>query len=287
MPPGTHRIGMLLMLGAAACVGIQAWFVKLASADVDPVTLAFLRFAASFLLMQGAMTAGWVNVRPVNRRLLWTRGVLGGIGSLCYFVAIAQTRLSNAIVLFYTYPFFSALIGLALKGGSGSSAVVAAFMASLIGIALIVQPSFETVLVGDLFALFSALAAGGAIVSLKASRRTDSAWAIFHYYNIGGLLVTAPFLVRNWTTPPLDAWPVLAGVLFFSIVSQLGMTYAYRYTTAAEGGVLSMFGAVVGSGLGIGLLGDPLTMGFVAGASIVLLSGVYLTVRGSEEGVSS
>lgn len=275
------------MLAAAACVGIQAWFVKLASSEIDPVTLSFLRFAASFLLMRAGMAAGWVEVRPIDRRLLWVRGLLGGVGSVCYFVAIAHTRLSNAVVLFYSYPLFAAVIGRTMQGSALSSPVIGAFMASLFGIALIVRPSFDTVLLGDVFGIFSALAAGGAIVSLKASRRTDSAWTIFHYYNIGGMVVTAPLLAGYWTTPPLHAWPVLFGVLLFSILSQLGMTYAYRYTTAPEGGVLSMFGAVVGSGLGIGLLGEPAPPSFLLGAAIVLLSGVYLTVRGSEEGTSS
>ena len=52
---------------------------------------------------------------------------------------------------------------------------------------------------------------------------------------------------------------------------------------AVEGGVLSMFGAVVGSALGIGVLRESATPHFVAGAVLVLLAGIYLTVRGTEE----
>jgi drug/metabolite transporter (DMT)-like permease len=44
-----------------------------------------------------------------------------------------------------------------------------------------------------------------------------------------------------------------------------------------------MFGAVVGSALGIMVLGEVATPHFLAGALLVLLSGVYLTVRGTEE----
>jgi drug/metabolite transporter (DMT)-like permease len=76
---------------------------------------------------------------------------------------------------------------------------------------------------------------------------------------------------------------VLLGVLLFSILGQLGVTYAYRYTMAVEGGVLSMFGAVVGSALGIGVLGETATPNFLAGAALVVLGGIYLTARGSEE----
>lgn len=278
-----HRFGMILMLAAAACIGIQGFFVKLAGRDIDPVTLAFFRFAASYVLMRAAMTASWVDVRPVNLRILWIRGVLGGIGSLLLFLAVTHTRLSNAMVLFYTYPVFSALITRVIHGTDLSMAVVGAFAASFLGVYLIVQPSFDTVVSGDVWGLLAALTAGGAIVSLKVSRSTETAWTVFHYYNIAGMLVTAPFLLWHWTTPTIQHLPVLLAVLVFSIFGQLGTTYAYRYTTAVEGGVLSMFGAVVGSVLGISLFAEPATPHFVAGALLVLLAGIYLTVRGKED----
>ncbi len=283
----THRLGMLLMLSAAACIGIQGFFVKLAGREIHPVTLAFLRFAVSYGLMRAAMTAGRIEVRPVNRRILWIRGVLGGIGSLLLFLAVTHTRLSNAVVLFYTYPVFMALTIRLIHGTGLSAAAAGAFTASFVGVYLIVQPSFDTVASGDVFGLLAALAAGGALVSLKISRATETSWTVFHYYNIGGMLVTAPFLAAYWTTPTVEHIPLLLAVLLFSILGQLGTTYAYRFTTAVEGGVLSMFGAVVGSALGIMALGEVATPHFLAGALLVLLSGVYLTVRGTEESRSS
>ncbi|HET8759695.1 MAG TPA: DMT family transporter [Nitrospiria bacterium] len=274
---------MALMLAAAACIGIQGLFVKLAGREIHPVTLAFLRFAASYLLMRAAIGAGWTEVRPVNRRILWVRGILGGIGSLLLFLAVTHTRLSNAVVLFYTYPIFSALIVGLIHGTALSFAVAGAFAASFVGVYLIVQPSFDTVASGDVFGLLAALTAGGAIVSLKVSRATETSWTVFHYYNIAGMLVTAPFLLAYWTTPTIASIPVLLAVLVFSILGQLGTTYAYRFTTAVEGGVLSMFGAVVGGALGIGALGEEATPHFLAGALLVLLTGIYLTVRGTED----
>jgi drug/metabolite transporter (DMT)-like permease len=279
----THRFGMALMLAAAACIGIQGFFVKLAGREIDPVTLAFLRFAASYALMRAAMTAGWAEVRPVNLRILWIRGVLGGFGSLLLFLAVTHTRLSNAIVLFYTYPVFSALITRVIHGTDLSAVVVGAFVASFVGVYLIVQPSFDTVVSGDVWGLLAALTAGGAMVSLKVSRSTETVWTVFHYYNIAGMLVTGPLLVAHWTPPTLASVPVLLGVLLFSTLGQLGVTVAYRDTTAVEGGVLSMFGAVVGSALGIGVLGEAATPNFLAGAALVVLGGVYVTVRGSVE----
>ena len=271
------------MLLASAAIGVQAFFVKLASLDLDAPEIAFFRFAASYVIVRAAMSLGWVDVRIVNRSLIIARGVLGGIGNLLYFYAIEATRLSNAIVLLYTYPVFAGFFARWGQRASISFPVMLTLGASFLGVYLIVSPSFDTVLAGDLVGLLSGLTVAGAIVSLKASRETDSAWTIFHYFNVAGMALSLPLAVARWTTPSVQTLPALAGVLIFSMLGQLGMTYAYRYTTTAEGGVLSMFGAVVGSGLGIGLLGEPATPHFLIGASIVAGSGIYLTVKGSEE----
>lgn len=276
----TRRSGMALMLLAATCIGIQAFFVKLATEYTGAAEIAFLRFLASYLIVRIAMAAGWVEIRLVNRRLVLARGVLGGIGNLLYFYAIAGTHLSNAIVLLYTYPIFASLLSQWLEGIKPSITVIVTLITSFSGIYLIVHPSFNRLLFGDLLAVLSGMMVGGAIVSLKESRKTDTAWTIFHYFNIIGIALSLPLVIIRWTLPPLHSLGSLVGVVVFSMLGQLWMTYAYRYCTAAEGSVLSMFGAVVGSALGILLLGETTTPGFVFGALLVVVSGIYLTLRG-------
>lgn len=270
---------MALMLLAAACIGVQAFFVKQATQFIGAGEVAFIRFLFSFLAVQIAITAGWIEVKVVNRRLVLARGILGGIGNLLYFYAIAMTTLSNAIVLLYTYPIFASLYTQVITRQGITFPVVAAFLVSFMGISLIVDPSFQNVQSGDLLALLSGMMVGGAIFSLRESRKTDSAWTIFHYFNLIGMVLSLPLVQLPWTLPGRASVLPLTGVLIFSILGQLLMTHAYRYCTAAEGGVLSMFGAVVGCGLGILILGEPATPGFVLGGLLVVLSGIYLTLR--------
>jgi drug/metabolite transporter (DMT)-like permease len=275
---------MALMLLAATCIGIQAYFVKRASEYTGPAEIAFLRFLASYLIIRAAVAAGWIQIRLVNRRLVLARGVLGGIGNLLYFYAIASTRLSNAMVLLYTFPIFASLYTQWIKGTVLSIRMGIILLASLGGIYLIVAPSFDRVIGGDWLGIASGMTVGGAIVSLKESRRTDSVWTIFHYFNIAGMALSLPLVIGRWTSPPVASLGPLAGVVVFSMLGQIWMTYAFRYTTTTEGSILSMFGAVVGSAMGIGLLSEPATPGFLLGALLIVISGIYLTVRGSEEG---
>ncbi|HLB02301.1 MAG TPA: DMT family transporter [Nitrospiria bacterium] len=278
----TRRYGMAIMLLAATCIGIQAFFVKVATQYTGPAEIAFLRFLFSFLIIQVAITGGWIEVRVVNWRMVLARGVLGGIGNLLYFYAIEATRLSNAIILLYTYPIFASLYTqMMYRQGLGVS-TVGAFLISFAGISLIVDPTFQDIQRGDLLALLSGAMVGGAIFSLRESRRTDSAWTIFHYFNIMGMALSIPLMEIPWKVPGESSVFPLAGVVVFSMLGQLLMTYAYRYCTAAEGGILSMFGAVVGCGLGILILGEAATPGFMVGSLLVVLSGIYLILQRSE-----
>lgn len=278
----THKSGMLLMLAAAACIGVQAFFVKLAAEYTNAAEIAFLRFLASYLIVRVAMSAGWVTIELVNWKGVLARALFGGAGNLLYFYAIASTRLSNAIVLLYTYPIFASLYDRWWQGAAFGLSTLAALAASFIGIILIVHPNFEALLPGDLLALLSGMLVGGAIVSLRESRKTDSAWTIFHYFNITGMALSLPLVMAHWgdgVVPPLASLPSLGGVVLFSMLGQMGMTIAYRYISTTEGSAVSMLGAVVGSLLGLLFLGESATPGFLLGSLLVVFSGVYLTLR--------
>lgn len=272
------------MLLAAVCIGLQAYFVKLASASTGPAEIALLRFVASYLIVRAAMAAGWITINLVNWKGVAIRAILGGTGNLLYFYAIARTDLSHAIVLLYTYPIFASLYDHWWQsrsgGGSGPTLpAMAALLASFAGIGLIVDPSLDSFHPGDLPALLSGMLVGGAIVSLKESRKTDSAWTIFHYFNITGMALSLPLAIGHWSAPPAASLVPLTGVVLFSLLGQMGMTVAYRYISTAEGGVLSTTGAVVGTGLGLLLLHEAATPGFLTGSLLIIASGIYLTRR--------
>lgn len=286
MPPLAHRAGLALMLLAAVCIGLQAYFVKLAAAYTGPAEIALLRFAASYLIVQAATSAGWITVKLVNWKGVAVRALLGGVGNLLYFYAIARTDLSHAIMLLYTYPIFASLYDHWWQAKYGSSpggagltrSAVAALLASFAGIGLIVNPTLDTFHAGDLPALLSGMLVGGAIVSLRESRKTDSAWTIFHYFNITGMLLSLPLVLGHWTLPPWASLPALLGVLIFSLLGQMGMTIAYRHISTTEGGVISTAGAAVGGAMGLLFLHETATPGFLAGSLLIILSGVYLTL---------
>lgn len=275
--------GKVLMLLSAVCIGIQALFVKLAVQHTGPAEVAFTRFLFSVLVLQAMVWMNIIQIRVVNRKLVLARGFLGGIGNLLYFYAIALTPLSHAIVLLYTYPIFATIFARFIFGRKLFPSSVLTILLAFAGIVLIVDPSLHSIQSGHLLGLFAGILVGGAICSLRESRQSDSAWTIFYYFNLIGLVLTLPLLHSTTHLPPPESlWP-LAGVVVFSMLGQMLMTTAYRDCPVTVGGVLSMMAVVVGSGLGILILNEVATPRFLLGGLVIVLCGIALTWREADK----
>ncbi len=90
------------------------------------------------------------------------------ISLLCYFYAISLLPLATAVTLSYTSPLFLALF-LAWFGGKPlRGTVVGALVLGLVGVVLLLRPSFHAdQLVGGLFGLTTGILAGLAYYNVR------------------------------------------------------------------------------------------------------------------------
>lgn len=260
----------LLILAASCTFGLMALFVKLCSVTLTGGQITLIRSVASTGLLGLLMATRIIPFQPANTRLLWWRGTFGGLAALCYFSALQTTSVGKAAILNNTSPLFVALFSsiflresLHLKGWW---ALVIAFL----GVFLVINPSVEAMVWGDLLGLLSGALAGGAYLSMRALRKTDSVWVIFLAFSIGGLLVSLPFIVMPW--PALTGWILLwiLGMLITSWIAQLLLTYALKFISAAEGGILGLSTGVFATMWSLIFFQDPLTWHFLTGTLLVL-----------------
>ena len=97
-----------------------------------------------------------------------------------------------------------------------------------------------------------------------------SSWAVYGSFSLCGLLATAPFALPRFDAPTLREWLLLAAVGGASVVAQLLMTWAYRWVTNLEAGVISQLTVVISMLLGVVFLGDRLTPIQVLGGALAL-----------------
>lgn len=269
---------LFLTAVSAVCFALMAVAAKLAADGLGGSQVAFLRFA--FMALPVLFVPGVARKTFTYTRLdlLVYRGIFGGTAVLLYFLAIAHVPVGIATLLNYCAPLFSVAFAAMFLGERTSRSLLVPLVAALVGVALVAGGGGA----GDgafrfgrweAVGLASAVLSGAAVTAIRAARRTEGSWAIYGSFTLFGLLATAPFGLAHFRMPTLRQWLLLSAVGLFSVIAQLLMTWAYRWVTNLQAGVLAQLTVVVSLLLGVFLLGDRLTVLQAAG-SLLTLGGI-------------
>jgi drug/metabolite transporter (DMT)-like permease len=269
MPP---RHPLLYTAASAVCFAAMALAAKLAAARLSGSEVAFLRFA--LMLLPLAVPAVARQAFTFQRLdLLLYRGVFGGVAVLLYFLALAHVPVGLATLLNYSSPVFSVLFASLFLRERLDRRLLAPLVVALTGMALAAGVGSGTGLrIGRWAAagLVSAVLSGAAVTAIRAARRTETSWSIYGSFTLCGLLATAPFALAGFRAPTPREWALLAAVGASSIGAQFLMTYAYRWVTNLQAGIMAQLTVVLSLALGAFVLGDRLTGLQIAGSALAL-----------------
>jgi drug/metabolite transporter (DMT)-like permease len=274
------------MVFSSACFAIMALAAKLAADGLSGGQLAFARFA--FMMLPVVLVPPLARKAVTFQRLdlLLYRGIFGGSAVLLYFLALDHMPVGIATLLNYSSPIFSVAFAALFLGERVDGRLALPMIAALSGMVLAAGGGAGDGGRGELlrFGLWEALGmasavlAGAAVTAIRAARRTEGSWAIYGSFSLFGLLASAPFGLDEFGAGGLARitsreWLLLAVVGASSIVAQLVMTYAYRWVTNLQAGVINQLTVVLTLLLGVVFLGDRLTPVQSAG-SLLTLAGV-------------
>ncbi len=272
------------LFGAGLCFGLMAALARMGSrqgAGFTAAQMTTVRFVVGALLTLGLFWARPGTFRPVRHRLLVTRGLLGGVAVLLYFVALARISAGQATLLNSTFPVFAVLLSFFTLGERPTLHLGLALVIVSVGVFLVIGPGSGTLGmgVGEAAAIASAVLGGGAVTSIRALRATDNAPTIFFAFCLGGLAVSAPFSLGAW---PAGAavWGLACAVGALSFVAQLLMTQAYGALTVAEAALWQQFTPLASCAWALLLLDERLSRIGAAGVVLGVAGVVYGTVLG-------
>lgn len=276
--PKLLRSPLLITAASAVCFALMAFAAKLAAERLSGSQIAFVRFA--FMLLPFFVVPGlWRRATEVQRvDLLVYRGVFGGVAVLFYFVAIAHIPVGLATLMNYSSPIFSVPFAAMFLGEAVDRRLVLPLGTALFGMVLAAgggEGGLGPLHFGiwEMAGLASSVLSGAALAAIRAARRTEGSWAIYGSFSLCGLLCTAPFALPGFVAPTAWEWFLLAVVGASSVVAQLLMTWAYRWVTNLQAGVISQLTVVLSMLLGVAFLGDRLT-GVQTVGSLLTLAGV-------------
>ena len=264
--------------------GLMAALARLGSTGAGGFTgpqMAFARMAigTGMCLLLFRLRPG--TFRPVNARLLVTRGLLGGAAVVLYFLSLSRIPAGQATLLNNAFPVLATVISFWTLEERPTIHLGVALCAATLGMALVLgDGSLPTALGwGEAAGIGSAILGAGAVTSIRALRATDNAFTIFFAFTLGGMAVSLPFALSAW--PPLGpAWLLALGVGVVSFAAQILMTDAYGALTVPEAAVWQQLTPVASYLWALLLLGERLSAAGALGALLGVGGVAYGTALG-------
>ena len=275
--------GPLLMLAAALLFTVLNILVKTLRPEYTVWHIGFFRFFGGMLILVSMFSFKGNPYKGNNIRLLIIRGCVGSIAFISLITAIRLLPVSTALVIFYSYPAFSAICAFMIYKERISMAGMLSIAIMIIGVAILFDYHPGGGAWGQALAIVGSVFAGLTVTLIRSLRQINGPVIIYLYFCTMGSLVTFPGFISNPIFPVtvVEGLMVL-GIILTSVMAQLLMNQGFLYCKGWEGGVLMSTEVIFTALVGIIFLNDPATLKFWIGGFLVLGSGLMLN-RGKND----
>jgi drug/metabolite transporter (DMT)-like permease len=266
--------GAFLMALASGFFCMAGCLVKYGS-YIGAYRLAFFRFVIGLGLIAAAAMSGRVTLVFINKRLLFLRGLAGGIAIFIGLLSITRLGLAKGMVLICSYPIFASVISAVFLKERLRLFDIGAILTAIAGIYFIAyekQQGFSLLVFGryELLAVLGAVIAGIAVSLIRKLHDTDNSLAIyFSQCAVGMWLVLGPALSSGGPVG-LNGVFILLGIGVTVTVGQLLMTEGFKYVPVKTGSLLLMVEPVLCYAAGAAIFREPLTLSSVFGSVLVI-----------------
>ncbi len=274
--------GMLAMLVAVAAFALMDSGLKWLSPHYPPLQLAALRGLASLplVLVWALLAVGPMALIRIRWPLHLLRGALAVLMMACFIHGLRTLPLSTTYSVFYVAPLLITALSVPLLGERVGPRRWSAIVCGFAGVLVIVRPTGEGMLsLGAVAILVSAVAYAISSIAVRVIGRTDSTHSMVVWMLT---MLSAGALALSWHAwqPIGDGhWPIIAGIGVVGTLGQYAVTEAFRHAEASLVAPLEYTALAWAFGLDLLLwqiLPDATTL---LGASIIVLSGLYLLRR--------
>lgn len=282
-----HARGIVLMIGAVVFFSLLDASAKSLLPGLNPATVVFMRYllGLGFALAWIMMARETALFRSVHPRKQFLRGALLLSSTAFNFTALQYLQLAQTAAIMFSNPLWvCALSHLLLKERVGPRRW-AAVLVGFAGVLIIMRPGFQ----GFHWAMtLSVLAALSAALYQLTTRRVgadDRSETSLLYGTLWGTVCALPATAYAFEMPQGWQWPVLILAGFCGSFGHYLLIAAHRLAPAS---LLAPFGytqIVWMTLLGLALFGQTPDAFTLAGAAVVVGSGLYVFHRERVRGV--
>ncbi len=267
------------LITSAFSFSLMTVCVKQLNGDIPVAEMVLFRSLFSIVITR--LMIKRLRIYPWGERkiLLITRGILGSIALFCIFYALENLTLASATVLQYTYPTIAVLLAWVFLKEAISKRILVGVFVGLIGIILVIQPSWigyealiEIPFVPAIIAIAGATFTALAYISVRKLSASEHALVIVHYFPLVSIPLTIPFLLFDFVIPNNTQWILLLGIGVFTQLGQLCITKGLKVLPAGQACTCNYCQVFFASLWGVLIFNESLNSLLILGSFFILFS---------------
>ena len=261
---------------------IVTGIVRYIGTDIPAPVAAFIRYIISTLFFMPLIIKMFILERNrSNRRVYWYRGLAHGFGVILWFFAMARIPVSEVTAIGYITPIFVSIAAFIFLKETFSISIIGALVICIIGMVIIIRPTTSGIATGQLSMIVATLFFAASYILAKKLSSTESTLEILVALNFIVTLTLAPFAIAFWVTPNLQEVLFLGIVALFATAGHFTMTMALKLAPITITQPISYVQIVWASGIGFIFFGEIISLWFSVGATLIILSSLYVTYTSS------
>lgn len=274
--------GIGLMCGAVLSFACLDAIAKYLNGYMDTLQVVWARYTGAFILtlfiFNPVSRPGLMRTKRPVLQLVRSAMLLGS--TVTNFLASRYLQLDQALSILFSTPFMVAILAGPILGEWIGWRRWVAILVGFAGVLLVTRPGVGGVHWAALYSVASAMFYSLYIVATRVLSRSDTSDTTLFYSNFVGAAAMLPVLPFVWTTP--DSPFVIFLMVVFGAFGSFGhylLIVAHRLAPASVLAPFMYTQLVWAVGFGYVVFGDIPNRWTMAGAAVVVASGLYLLHR--------
>ena len=272
---------MCLALAVFSCLDTTAKYMATV-VQLPVLQVVWVRFLSQLLLIvlvTGALAIPrLLTTRRPAQQL--ARSALMLLSTVLNFMALRHLRLDQTQTVYFLAPFVVALLAGPFLGEWVGWRRMLAILFGFTGILVVVRPGVVAFDPALILAFGSMLCYAGFMLLTRYLAAYDAPEVTLFYSLIAGTLIAAPFACAQWVWPTeLRVWLLMLSMGAWGGIGHYIFIIAYRHAPASTLAPFIYLGLITHTAGGFLVFGQMPDRWTLAGASIVVASGIYLVHR--------
>lgn len=282
---GRTRLAILTICVGVAFLATNDAIAKTLVDRYDPIQIVFVRNLIALPMVAAIVLymIGGAGFRTSSLRIHALRGLLMLGGAYTFFKALETLALAEATALVFSAPIFITALSVPLLGEAVGWRRWIAVLVGFIGVLIIVRPGGDTFQPASLYVISTAVLYALFMISARLLGPRESMWTMMFFVMLFPMLYATPFAIAVWEPVGVADLPFFVAQAVFGALGITLIGQAFRLAPAAIVAPFDYTALIWASLLGWLIWGDTPGAWTLAGAAVIVLSGIYIVYRESRQ----